>query len=67
MAQETGVRKTAVWRTAAHETEFLNVKKHTVREIEEMIIAGEFQQAVHITAWLLSRRSGTDEDGGGDP
>ena len=38
------------------ETEFLNVKKHAAQEIEEMIKAGEFQQAVHITAWLLSQR-----------
>ena len=38
------------------ETEFLNVTKHTGNEIEEMIQNGEFQQAVHITAWLLSLR-----------
>ena len=38
------------------ETEFLNVKKYTPIEIEEMITAGKFQQAVHIMAWLLARR-----------
>ena len=48
------------------ETEFLNVRKHTAQEIEEMIKAGEFQQAVHITAWLLSRRSGTEAEDGED-
>ena len=41
---------------ALDETEFLNVKKYSAQEIEEMIIKGEFQQAVHIMAWLLSRR-----------
>ncbi|MCR4591223.1 MAG: NUDIX hydrolase [Lachnospiraceae bacterium] len=38
------------------ETEFLNVELHTEEEIEELITKGEFQQCVHITAWLLSRR-----------
>ena len=38
------------------ETEFLNVEKHSVAEIEEMISKGDFQQAVHIMAWLLARR-----------
>ena len=38
------------------ETEFLNVTKHSESEIEEMIQNGEFQQAVHIVAWLLSLR-----------
>ncbi len=38
------------------ETEFLNVQKHTAQEIEEMIVSGEFPQAVHIAAWLLARR-----------
>ena len=38
------------------ETEFLNVKKISSQEIEEMIYNGEFQQAVHITAWLLANR-----------
>lgn len=38
------------------ETEFLNVKKYSAQEIEELIAKGEFQQAIHITAWLLSER-----------
>ena len=38
------------------ETEFLKVRKHTANEIEEMIAAGEFEQAMHITAWLLALR-----------
>ena len=38
------------------ETEFLTVEKHTAREIEDLIAKGEFQQAMHITAWLLARR-----------
>lgn len=38
------------------ETEFLNVQKHTAQEIEDMIAKGEFPQAVHIAAWLLSLR-----------
>lgn len=40
------------------DTEFLNVKKYTAAEIEEMISQGNFQQAVHIMAWLLSQRQG---------
>ena len=38
------------------ETEFLCVEKHSAREIETMIREGRFQQAVHITAWLLALR-----------
>lgn len=38
------------------ETEFLNVTSFTGEDIEEMIEKGEFQQAMHITAWLLSCR-----------
>lgn len=38
------------------ETEFLNVGKHSAAEIEAMIGQGEFQQAVHIMAWLLAQR-----------
>lgn len=38
------------------ETEFLNVKKFSAQEIEDMIAKGEFQQAIHIMAWLLSLR-----------
>ena len=43
---------------ALDETEFLHVVKLPAAEIERMISAGEFQQAVHITAWLLSLRRG---------
>ena len=38
------------------ETEFLNVRKYSADEIEEMIYKGDFQQAVYIMAWLLARR-----------
>ena len=38
------------------ETEFLNVRKYSANEIEEMIFQGDFQQAVHIMAWLLAKR-----------
>ena len=38
------------------ETEFLNVSRYSAEEIEELIAAGRFQQAVHIAAWLLSQR-----------
>ncbi len=41
---------------ALDETEFLNVKKYTHDEIEKMISAGKFQQAVHIMAWLLAQK-----------
>ena len=37
-------------------TEFLNVIKLPARKIEEMIDGGQFQQAIHITAWLLALR-----------
>ena len=41
------------------DTEFLNVKKYTSREVEELIIKGEFQQAIHIMAWyrMLHKRA----------
>ena len=38
------------------DTEFLNVIKHPAEMIEKMIDAGQFQQAIHITAWLLAQR-----------
>ena len=38
------------------ELEFLNVELHSEGEIEDLIAKGSFQQCVHITAWLLSRR-----------
>lgn len=41
---------------ALDETEFLEVKLHTGAEIEQMIAEGSFQQAMHVTAWLLAMR-----------
>lgn len=38
------------------ETEFLNVIRLPARKIDELITEGEFQQAIHIMAWLLSLR-----------
>ena len=40
------------------DTEYLNVVKHSAREIEDLIAEGGFQQAMHITAWLLAGRKG---------
>lgn len=39
------------------ETEFLRVRKYSAEEIEALIAGGGFQQAVHIMAWLLARRT----------
>lgn len=41
---------------ALDDMEFLDVRKYSAQEIEELIAEGDFQQAVHITAWLLARR-----------
>lgn len=38
------------------ETEFLQVITLTKDQIEELIKTGKFQQAIHITAWLLALR-----------
>ena len=38
------------------ETEFLKVERYSKEEIEQMIREGNFEQAVHIAAWLLSER-----------
>ena len=38
------------------DTEFLNVIKLPENEIERMITEGEFQQAMHIAAWLMTKR-----------
>ncbi len=38
------------------ETEYLNVVKLSEKELEQRIFSGGFEQAVHITAWLLSER-----------
>ena len=35
--------------------EFLNVEKHSGKEISEMIRTGQFEQAVHVMAWLLAQ------------
>ncbi len=37
------------------DTEYLNVKKLSADEIEELIHAGKFQQSVHVMAWLLAK------------
>ncbi len=37
------------------ETEVLQIYKYTEDEIESMISEGEFQQAVHVMAWLLAK------------
>ena len=37
------------------ETEVLNIYKYSADEIEEMIYNGEFQQSVHVMAWLLAK------------
>ena len=38
------------------DTEFLNVVKLSEEEIDRMITKGEFQQAMHIAAWLMTKR-----------
>ena len=43
------------------ETEFLNVSTHSADEIETMIASGEFAQAMHILALMLSK--GDKRDG----
>lgn len=43
------------------ETEFLNVRKHSASEINELIGQGKFQQAVHIMAWLLAGQKEREE------
>ena len=37
------------------ETEFLNVKKYSADDIDKLIKTGKFQQAMHITAWLIAK------------
>ena len=37
--------------------EFLNVETHTEEELEELIRTGNFQQAMHVMAYLLSKRN----------
>ena len=38
------------------DTEFVNVVKLSPAELERMVFAGEFQQAIHVMAWLLAKR-----------
>ena len=42
------------------ETEVLKIRKCTAEEIEEMIREGQFQQAVHVMAWLLAKERQTE-------
>ena len=37
------------------ETEVLNIYKYSADEIESMIYNGQFQQSVHVMAWLLAK------------
>ena len=37
------------------ETEFLKVHSYTAEELDALIRKGQFQQAVHVMAWLLAR------------
>lgn len=41
---------------ALDETEFLNVRKYSGKEIEALISEGNFEQAMHILAWFLRMR-----------
>ena len=36
--------------------EFIQIRKHSARELEEMIETGRFPQAVHALAWMLARK-----------
>ena len=38
------------------EMELLRIRKHSAREINEMVRTGAFKQSVHALAWLLARR-----------
>ncbi|MBO4903101.1 MAG: NUDIX hydrolase [Lachnospiraceae bacterium] len=44
------------------ETEFLHVYTFSASKIEAMIADGDFQQAVHIMAWLLSQKNNSNTD-----
>ena len=37
------------------ETEFLKVHSYTAEELDALIRKGQFQQAVHVMAWLLAK------------
>jgi len=47
------------------DTEYLNVKKLSADEIEELIHAGKFQQSVHVMAWLLAKEKKQNIPGDG--
>lgn len=38
------------------ETEFLNVRTYSAEEIDEMVHRGNFEQAIHIMAWLMVKQ-----------
>lgn len=38
------------------ENEFIRIEKYSGEEIWQMINAGDFEQAVHIVAWMMSRQ-----------
>lgn len=38
------------------ETEFLNIRTYSPEEIDEMIQKGNFEQAIHIMAWLMVKQ-----------
>ena len=42
------------------ETEVLKLSKYSYEEIEKKVYAGEFQQAVHVMAWLLAKEKGIE-------
>jgi len=37
------------------DTEFLNVVRYSQEELEQLIESGNFEQAIHVMAWLLSK------------
>lgn len=43
------------------DTEFLNVRCISPEVLEKLIFTGKFQQAIHVMAWLLEKRTRTQE------
>ena len=41
------------------EMELIDVRKYTAEELDDLIRKGQFQQSVHVLAWLLARQAGT--------
>ena len=37
--------------------ELIRILTHSAQEIDTMIANGEFQQSVHVLAWLLAKQS----------